>query len=81
MQRSSARKAAAVPVHAAPAARAKQPRRQPRAAAHEAAHQAAGDPVLDADALALHRVLSDLTRMLQFRDRDRICCHAVSVVA
>ena len=37
------------------------------------------DDALAADALALHRVLSDLTRMLQFRDRDRICCHDVSV--
>ncbi|HEV8242094.1 MAG TPA: MarR family transcriptional regulator [Thermoanaerobaculia bacterium] len=47
-------------------------------APHAAGHLAAG-AALDADALALHRVLSDLTRMIQFRDRDRICCHDVSV--
>jgi len=58
------------------------PARRPRGAArppHARASEAAADPGLDADALALHRVLSDLTRMLQFRDRDRICCHDVSV--
>ncbi|HXT19763.1 MAG TPA: MarR family transcriptional regulator [Thermoanaerobaculia bacterium] len=56
------------------------PPRQPRAGRRaDAAPHAAADPGLDADALALHRVLSDLTRMLQFRDRDRICCHDVSV--
>ena len=27
----------------------------------------------------MHRVLSELVRLLQFRDRDRICCHDVSV--
>lgn len=26
-----------------------------------------------------YRALSDLLRLLQFRDRDRICCHGVSV--
>ncbi|HET9765592.1 MAG TPA: MarR family transcriptional regulator [Thermoanaerobaculia bacterium] len=62
------------------ASRAARPPRRSRAAAaaHGAGH-APGDPGLDADALALHRVLSDLVRMLQFRDRDRICCHDVSV--
>jgi DNA-binding MarR family transcriptional regulator len=40
---------------------------------------AGADPSLDADALALHRVVSDLVRMFQFRDRDRICCHDISV--
>src|SRR5262245_16003138 len=39
----------------------------------------AAERTLDADALALHRVLSDLVRMFQFRDRDRICCHDISV--
>ena len=39
----------------------------------------AADPRLDADARALHRTLSDLLRVFQFRDRDRICCHDVSV--
>lgn len=31
------------------------------------------------DAQELHRALSDLLRAVQFRDRDRICCHDVSV--
>jgi DNA-binding MarR family transcriptional regulator len=34
---------------------------------------------LERDTLQLHRVLSDLLRMFQFRDRDRICCHDISV--
>jgi MarR family 2-MHQ and catechol resistance regulon transcriptional repressor len=34
---------------------------------------------LDADARALHQTLSELLRVFQFRDRDRICCHDVSV--
>jgi len=34
---------------------------------------------LSADALALHRALSELIRVYQFRDRDRICCYDVSV--
>ena len=37
------------------------------------------DPALDADAAALHRVLSKLKRVYQFRDRDRICCYDISV--
>jgi len=37
------------------------------------------DGSLDADALTLHRALSELVRMFQFRDRDRICCHDISV--
>lgn len=37
------------------------------------------DPRLGADARALHRVMSDLLRLAQFRDRDRICCHDISV--
>ena len=37
------------------------------------------DPGLEADALELHRALSDLIRVYQFRDRDRICCYDVSV--
>jgi MarR family transcriptional regulator, 2-MHQ and catechol-resistance regulon repressor len=37
------------------------------------------DPVLDRDAEALHEALSDLVRVYQFRDRDRICCHDISV--
>jgi len=37
------------------------------------------DPTLERDAQALHGALSDLIRIYQFRDRDRICCHDVSV--
>jgi MarR family 2-MHQ and catechol resistance regulon transcriptional repressor len=34
---------------------------------------------LDRDAAALQAVVSDLVRVYQFRDRDRICCHDISV--
>ena len=34
---------------------------------------------LDHDAAALHAAVADLVRVYQFRDRDRICCHDVSV--
>ena len=34
---------------------------------------------LDRDALGLHEAVADLVRVYQFRDRDRICCHDVSV--
>jgi MarR family transcriptional regulator, 2-MHQ and catechol-resistance regulon repressor len=34
---------------------------------------------LDADAGALQDALGELVRVYQFRDRDRICCHDVSV--
>lgn len=37
------------------------------------------DPALDRDAEHLHSALSELVRVYQFRDRDRICCHDVSV--
>ncbi|MFN7961142.1 MAG: MarR family transcriptional regulator [Thermoanaerobaculia bacterium] len=37
------------------------------------------DPGLEADAQELHAALSELVRVYQFRDRDRICCHDVSV--
>ncbi len=37
------------------------------------------DPALDADAAELHRVLSELKRVCQFRDRDRICCYDILV--
>jgi len=40
---------------------------------------AGGDPQLARDAAALQRALSDLIRVYQFRDRDRICCHDISV--
>ena len=39
----------------------------------------ADDPALDRDARALYDALSDLIRVYQFRDRDRICCHDISV--
>jgi DNA-binding MarR family transcriptional regulator len=34
---------------------------------------------LDRDATALQAAVADLVRVYQFRDRDRICCHDVSV--
>jgi DNA-binding MarR family transcriptional regulator len=34
---------------------------------------------LTADAGALHDALGELVRVYQFRDRDRICCHDISV--
>ena len=34
---------------------------------------------LDRDAVDLHGAVADLVRVYQFRDRDRICCHDVSV--
>ena len=40
---------------------------------------ASPDARLHEDARAVHEALSDLVRVYQFRDRDRICCHDVSV--
>jgi DNA-binding MarR family transcriptional regulator len=37
------------------------------------------DPALDRDALVLYEALSDLVRLYQFRDRNVICCHDISV--
>lgn len=37
------------------------------------------EAVLRQHARALHDALSELVRVYQFRDRDRICCHEVSV--
>jgi len=37
------------------------------------------DADLEQDAAALHAAVSDLVRVYQFRDRDRICCHDISV--
>lgn len=34
---------------------------------------------LEADARALHAAVSDLVRIYQFRDRDKICCYDISV--
>ena len=39
----------------------------------------AKDAALDQDALALQQAVADLVRVYQFRDRDRICCHDISV--
>ena len=38
-----------------------------------------GESSLDRDAASLHAAVADLVRVYQFRDRDRICCHDVSV--
>ncbi len=37
------------------------------------------DPSLQADTRAFYAAFSELVRWYQFRDRDRICCHNVSV--
>lgn len=37
------------------------------------------DPTLDRDAEALYEVVSELVRVYQSLDRDRICCHDISV--
>src|SRR3990170_1987472 len=37
------------------------------------------DASLQQYAEALHAAVSDLVRVYQFRDRDRICCHDISV--
>jgi MarR family transcriptional regulator, 2-MHQ and catechol-resistance regulon repressor len=39
----------------------------------------ATDAMLDRDAIALQSAVADLVRVYQFRDRDKICCHDVSV--
>ena len=39
----------------------------------------ATDTDLEQNAAALHAAVSDLVRVYQFRDRDRICCHDISV--
>jgi MarR family 2-MHQ and catechol resistance regulon transcriptional repressor len=39
----------------------------------------ARDTALDRDAAALQAAIADLVRVYQFRDRDRICCHDISV--
>ena len=44
-----------------------------------ATRPAAADDRLQADAEALHLALSALVRIYQYRDRDRICCHDISV--
>lgn len=47
----------------------------PRAASAPPTRPAA----LDRDAQALQAAVADLVRVYQFRDRDRICCHDISV--
>ena len=37
------------------------------------------DAGLDRDAAELHAALADLVRVYQFRDRNSICCHGISV--
>jgi DNA-binding MarR family transcriptional regulator len=37
------------------------------------------DAALEEDTEQLHRALTELVRVYQFRDRDRICCYDVSV--
>ena len=37
------------------------------------------ETALDRDAADLHSAVADLVRVYQFRDRDRICCHDISV--
>ena len=51
----------------------------PTTLARAGAPSRSGATRLDADAEALHSALGDLVRVYQFRDRDRICCHDVSV--
>ena len=36
-------------------------------------------PRLQKDAVALYQALNELIRIYQFRDRDRICCHDISI--
>jgi MarR family 2-MHQ and catechol resistance regulon transcriptional repressor len=45
----------------------------------QTARRPASDTALQRDAQALHEALSHLVRVYQFRDRDKICCHDVSV--
>ncbi len=40
---------------------------------------AAIDPVLERDTRDLYEALTDLVRVYQFRDRNLICCHDISV--
>lgn len=47
--------------------------------AKPAALPISSDAVLHEDAVALHAALTELVRLYQFRDRDRICCHDVSI--
>ena len=42
-------------------------------------HSRTKDATLLADAAALHAAVSDLVRLYQVRDREKICCHDISV--
>jgi MarR family transcriptional regulator, 2-MHQ and catechol-resistance regulon repressor len=42
-------------------------------------HDTTTGTALDRDAAALQAAVADLVRVYQFRDRDRICCHDISV--
>ncbi|UXI70556.1 MarR family winged helix-turn-helix transcriptional regulator [Tahibacter amnicola] len=42
-------------------------------------HLLEDDAALAADAAELHAALAELVRVYQFRDRDKICCHDISV--
>ena len=42
-------------------------------------HQESPETALDRDAADLQTAVADLVRVYQFRDRDRICCHDISV--
>ena len=44
-----------------------------------AARKRAETSRLEVDATSLHEALTELVRVYQFRDRDRICCHDISV--
>jgi MarR family transcriptional regulator, 2-MHQ and catechol-resistance regulon repressor len=46
---------------------------------NRAATQDDADDRLQQDAAAFHAALNDLLRIYQYRDRDRICCHDISV--
>ena len=37
------------------------------------------DAALEQDTVGLHQALTELVRVYQFRDRDRICCYDISV--
>ena len=52
---------------------------EPTPAARGARQEPRFDDRLDGETRALHRTLSELLRVFQFRDRDRICCHDISV--
>lgn len=44
-----------------------------------ASHAISTDANLRQDAAAMHVAVSELVRLYQFRDRERICCHDISV--